>query len=163
MTIRDSFVEHFGEEDAGRIEEASIGHQNDDKVNHGNDRWGKDPFKYHLLMCISHECFSEFHEWHGIKADAAAMKAWALEHADLHEYEGDIPDYIGMIAGAYTSWINWEKAGDTPPDDPDAFERNLAEWRAMPPEERLATMQKLASEAMQLLAHHFTEKGPSNE
>lgn len=162
MSVRESFVARFDEEQAQRIEEASIGHVNDDPVNHANDKWGPDPFKYHLLNCISHECLGRWSTYHGITVPEAEVKEWALAEADLYHYEGDIPDYIGALAGAYTSWINWEQAGDTPPEGAAEMDAERERWRRMNSQEKAAEMKQLAQQAMELLNRHLSE-GPLGE
>lgn len=106
VSVRVSFTQHFGEDDAVRIEEASIQHINDASDVHGNDNWGSDPFRYHLLNCIGHECLGRFRKYHGINAEAELIRTWVLEEGGLAYYDGDIPDYIALMAGAYSDWIN---------------------------------------------------------
>lgn len=163
MSIRESFAQHFGEANAVRVEEASIGHQNDDKMNHGRDSWGKDPFKYHLLNCVSHQCFSKFAGHHGFDVPVDEVREWALEYADLHEYDGDIPDFIGMLAGAYAPWINWERAGIEMPEMWQNFDADVARWEAMSTEEHLAELHRLIEQGIELLNYHKEEKGPLND
>jgi hypothetical protein len=105
MSVRVSFVQHFGEDDAVRIEEASIQHINDTSAVHGDDNWGSDPFRYHLLNCIGHNCLDRFRKYHGIDADAQLIRDWVLAEAGLAYYDGDIPDYIALMGGAYQDWI----------------------------------------------------------
>jgi hypothetical protein len=135
MTIRTSFVEHFGEENATKIEEAALMHMAEGPLPvpsvHAKDDWGPDPFRYLFLTCIARDCLTRWREWHGIKVEYEDLLAWSLEHADLHAHEGDLPDYMAALAGAYNPWINWAKAGDTEPEGTDIFrERNL-EWAHM--------------------------------
>ena len=160
MSVRESFVQHFGEEQATRIEEASLGHQNDDPINHANDKWGPDPFKYHLLNCISHQCLDVWAEYHGITVPVAEVKAWVLEYADLYHYEGDIPDYIGALAGAYNPWINWAQAGEPYPEGAAELDAQRERWSRMTTKER--AVRTLAEQAMNLLNQHLSE-GPLGE
>jgi hypothetical protein len=158
-TVRLSFVQHFGEEAAVKIEEASLGHQNDDPMNHANDNWGDDPFQYHLMNAISHECLGRWAKWHGIDLDEAEVKRWCLEYGNLHDYNGDVPDYIAFFAGAYGPWINWERAGTEIPEAWAGFEDDQKEFHALNEEERLAALQEMTQKAMKMLDIH-NEEGP---
>lgn len=137
MTIRTSFVEHFGEENAVKVEEAALMHMAEGPAVpeslqvHAKDNWGPDPFKYLFLCCIARDCFTRWREWHGIKAEYEDLLAWSLEYADLHNHEGDLPDYMAALAGAYNPWINWAKAGDTEPTGTDLFRERNIEWAHM--------------------------------
>lgn len=134
VSVRASFVEHFGEDEAVRVEEASIGHiatppgvrQVMEKVTsnyvgtHENDDWGSDPFKYHFLNCIAQRCFDvdDNRAWHGIVATEEALRMWALAHGDLAEFDGDVPDYLALMAGAYISWLIRPEAFESDPRNP---------------------------------------------
>lgn len=111
MSIRESFVSMFGEDQAVRIEEAALQHMNGMGQVHSQDSWGSDPFRYMILGAIGWECVTRFAEFHGITIDPVAFQLWVLDHADLHEHDGDMPDYLSLMAGAYLGWINWAKAG----------------------------------------------------
>lgn len=162
MSIRESFVEQFGEDVATKIEEASIGHINDDPVNHANDNWGSDPFRYHFMNCITHECLSRFAAHHGIEADLVDLMIWSRQNAGLLLFDGDQPDYIGLIAGAYHPWIDWEASGVEPPESWNGFEVRRQRLEMMTPEERAADMMRLANEAMRMLNDHgYFSEGPT--
>jgi hypothetical protein len=163
VSIRDSFVERFGEDLAVKIEEASIGHINDDKTNHGDDNWGSDPFRYHLMMAIAHECMGRWGKWHGIDVDVVDVMLWTRENADLLSFDGDQPDYIAMIAGCYYAWIDWEKTDIKPPDGWEDFEVHHQRWQMMTAEEQRAELKSLAERAMQMLNDHGFYEGPSTE
>jgi hypothetical protein len=170
MTIRDSFVEHFGEECATRLEEASIGHLNDlataqreasqilDLPNipyvHEYDSWGDDPFMYHFMNAIARECMGRFAQWHGIEGELSEFQAWSREHADLHTFAGDPPDYIALMVGAYYSWINWERAGITPPEGWEGHDDRQAVWGMLSPDEVVAELKATTEDAMRLLNEH---------
>ncbi len=106
MTTRGSFVKRFGEEDARRIEEAAEGHLSDmlGGAHFGDDRGG-DEFKYLFLAAIGYECIGRFREDHGIQASEVDMRDWALTEGDLGSFDGDHPDYLAMVVGAYVDWI----------------------------------------------------------
>lgn len=148
MSIRLSFVQHFGEEDATRIEEASIGHLEDP---HKTDTWGSDPFRYHLMNAIGHECVGRFRQHHGIVATEQAMREWCKLHGDLLSHDGDQPDYIGLLAGAYYPWIDWSKTDVEPPEEWKDFEFHHVVWTSMTDEEKVAEMKRLSEDAMKLL------------
>jgi hypothetical protein len=132
MTIRTSFVEHFGEENAVRVEEAALAHLAEGPFPHldvhADDKWGPDPFGYLFLVCIGRDCFTRWRKWHKMTPEYEEILAWALEHANLHEFEGDLPDYMAMLAGAYNPWINWERAGSEEPEHTDDFRARNIEW-----------------------------------
>lgn len=161
MTVRDSYVEHFGEDQATKVEESALGHMRSVSDSHRDDSWGTDPFRYHLLACISFDCFTveKNRVYHGITVPLADVRAWALEYADLHEHDGDIPDYLGFMVGAYYPWINWERAGTTPPDHWKDAESDLKEWRDKSPQEALDEMKRLAEEMIGTLNDHGDFEG----
>ena len=156
MTIRDSYVEHFGEEQATKVEESALTHMRDVSAGHREDSWGSDPFRYHLLACISFDCFTveKNREYHGITVPLDDVRAWALEHADLHLHDGDIPDFIAFTIGVYYSWIDWDKAGTSPPEHWRDAEAEIQVWRDRSPEEALNEMVKLAEEMIDTMNDH---------
>lgn len=170
MSIRESFVATFGEDNALRVEEAAIGHLGEGPFPHldphADDKWGQDPFKYLFLLCIGRDCFTRWRSWHKIEAEYEDILAWALEHADIHEYRGDIPDFLALMAGAYNPWINWEKAGAPEPGNTQEFrERNLA-WAHMTDVEFAAqtiadaeNLRAMSEKGMKLFDTHGSE-GP---
>lgn len=105
-TIRQSFVDRFGEEDAQKIEDAGNAHLGADvgSIHDGDDR-GSSEFRYLFLTAIGYECVSRFREDHGIEATTEDMREWALEHGQLGEHDGDVPDYLAVLAGAYQGWL----------------------------------------------------------
>lgn len=107
MSVRASFVARFGEADAAAIETASAGHC--DSI-HKKDNHGSDPFKYAFLNCIAHECVGRYRKDHGINATQGDMRDWALAEGDLGSHDGDIPDYLAMLAGAYGPWLKEAEA-----------------------------------------------------
>lgn len=147
MTVRVSFVARFGEEDATRIEEASLQHLEDP---HKTDSWGSDPFRYHFMNAIGHECVGRYRHHHGIIATERDMKDWCKAEANLLEHDGDMPDYIGLLAGAFYPWIDWDSAEIDPPDGWKDFEFNHVTWTAMSTEERIEEMKKLTEQMLDL-------------
>lgn len=160
MTVRNQFVERFGEENATRIEEASLTHTQDPSYQsvHKDDDWGSDPFQYHLMTCVSRRCFEhQGGETHGFTFTREEVRQWAVEEGRLHEYDGDVPDYIGLLAGAYANWINWEQSATPMPAYWGSFEAEDARWRGMSREERTREVKNLAEEAMRMLNPHNDE------
>jgi hypothetical protein len=118
--IRRAFVARFGEDDAKRIEDAAQGHYVDDQAMlhalapdlptpHGRDGFGSNPFQYWFLLAIGRGCLTKFRTDHGITATEDELRQWALAEGNLAEYDGDIPDYIAVIAGLYGGWVNDDK------------------------------------------------------
>jgi hypothetical protein len=142
VTIRVSFVERFGEEDATRIEEASLSHLEEP---HREDRWGSDPFKYHFMNCIGHECVGRYRHKHGIVATEQAMKEWCLAHGDLLSHDGDMPDYLGLMAGAFYPWIDWDSTDVEPPEAWKDFEFDRVMWTSLSIEEQIEEMKKMTA------------------
>lgn len=110
-SIRDSFVAHFGEEQATRIEEAALTHTGQAGDVHANDNWGTDPFQYMLLAVISYQCVEKpsYAEHHGITVPFDEFRAWVLAYGDLGSYDGDPPDYISLVLGIFNDWIKQEE------------------------------------------------------
>ncbi len=133
MSIRESFVARFGEDNATHVEEAAISHMAVPYTIHKDDKWGSDPFKYLFLVCISHDCFTKWRGYHQIDASYEDILDWALKDGDLKHYEGDIPDYIALLIGAYNPWINWDEGEE--PDDVDEWRKRNLDWAHMTPVE----------------------------
>lgn len=150
MTVRNSFVDHFGEEQASKVEESALMHLSHVSEGHKHDKWGDDPFQYHLLTCIAFDCFTrdKNRKYHGITVPLEELKAWALEYGDLYLYRGDIPDYLALMVGAYHPWINWKKAGEEPPANMEENESELNRWREMSFPESINEMHRLAQEIL---------------
>jgi hypothetical protein len=170
MSIRESFVEHFGEVNAVRVEEAALGHMSEGSMPHLNvhadDKWGDDSFRYLFLLCIGRDCFTRWRKWHLIDAEYEDILAWALEFADLHDHTGDLPDYMAALAGAYGPWINWSKAGQEEPEHTEEFRARNLEWAHMSDVEfaaetvvNMENLKRASEEAMRLLNEHMKE-GP---
>lgn len=101
-SVRGHFAATFGEDNAEAIMSAAIQHQNG-----VHDNRGSDPFKWALLIAIGHGCLTRFAGDHGITATEDDMKAWALEHGDLGDHDGDC-DYLALMCGAYKGWLPTE-------------------------------------------------------
>lgn len=101
MSVRESFVRQFGEEDAVSIEKAAREHKNG-----VHDKTGTDPFKWAILICIGYQCFEyeSYRKHHGIKASFLDIKRWCIEEADLGSHDGDC-DYISLMTGAYNDFV----------------------------------------------------------
>jgi hypothetical protein len=101
MTVRDSFVETFGEEAAQAVEDAAQGHENG-----VHDNRGSDPFKWAIAICIGYECMSkdDYREWHGFTPEWESVKNWIKEHGELGTHDGDV-DYISLVIGAYNEFV----------------------------------------------------------
>lgn len=99
MSCRDSFVEHFGEEQAQRIESAAREHQDT------NDK-GSDPFRWAIAITIGYECFTKakYRVYHGITAPVDEVKTWVREHCPLAEHDGDI-DVLAAVIGTYNEYL----------------------------------------------------------
>jgi hypothetical protein len=170
VTIRVSFVEHFGEEAATRVEEAALMHLGEGPVPHldihADDRWGDDPFCYLFLVCIGRDCFTRWRAWHRIDAEYEEILAWCLEFGDIHDFKGDLPDYLALMAGAYNPWINWQKTDmEEPEGTAEMRERNI-DWAHMSEVEfqaeniaNIENLRALSEKGLSLL-HGHDEEGP---
>ena len=117
ISIRDSFVARFSEDTAFKIEQASLFHAVEDNPvdnilgngGHGSDNWGSDPFRYHLLNCIGHECFEVdvYRTYHGFTQTESLVDihAWVVANADLSSFDGDHPDHLSRVLGVYDGWV----------------------------------------------------------
>ena len=108
MNARDSFVARFGEDQAAAIEAAAKSHFSDQSAFggiHDDDDLGSDEFRYWFLLAISYECVTRFRKNHGITANVDAMKEWARGEGQLGHHDGDVPDYLAFMAGAYQDWV----------------------------------------------------------
>ena len=63
VSVRESYVEHFGEEQAQALERAAEYHKNGI-----HNKKGSDPFKWAIVIALGYECVSRegFRGWHGI-------------------------------------------------------------------------------------------------
>lgn len=95
-TLRESFIKQFGESNAFAVQRAAESHKNGI-----HDRYGSDPFRWAILICLGHECLSRFQEEHGISLDYEQFRSWLIDHAsEFAEYDGDV-DYVALMVGVY--------------------------------------------------------------
>ncbi len=102
-SVRDSFVETFGEETADKLYAAAVYHGNG--INDHNK--GSDSFKWALAITIGYECFTrpEFAAWHKINPEAGpAIKQWIKDEGHLESHDGDF-DYLSLLDGHYTEYM----------------------------------------------------------
>ena len=101
MSIRESYVEHFGESEAVLLEMAAEVHKNgvhDDK--------GSDAFKWVVAICIGYQCVEkeEYREWHKIGVEFEVFRQWVKEFGELGSHDGDV-DYISALIGIYDEYM----------------------------------------------------------
>ena len=101
MSVRESFVKHFGEEQAKLLECAANEHDSD-----VHSKRGSDPFKWAILICIGYQCISKirYRKHHGIKITEKAFKKWCLQYGELASHDGDC-DYLALFCGVYQKYI----------------------------------------------------------
>ena len=151
--LRKKFVARFSEDDAVRLEEAAIGHMAQDFDSHSEDNWGSDPFRYILMVVLARECVSDPHyrASHGIQADPQEFHLWVLDEAHMAEFDGDCPDFLALMAGVYNQYINWKQAGITPPEGWSETAGDIADFKALSPEEKIEAMMRSAEEIRKML------------
>ena len=101
MSVRESFVERFGEEQASLIEGAVESHSN--MIPWPQDK-GSDPFKWVVLRAIGFECVTQYKEAHGITVDEGELRDWCLNEGNLSSHDGDF-DFLAAFAGIYEGWV----------------------------------------------------------
>lgn len=106
MSVRESFVERFGEAEAAAMEAAADQHRNG--VN--DENLGSDPFKWALCIAIGYQCFVEeaYREKHGFRASLEELGWWIRNHGDLASHDGDF-DILGALMGVYEPYIKQEE------------------------------------------------------
>lgn len=102
MSTRESFVEHFGEEQAQAIEKACYSH-NTDHLDHNP---GSDSFRYAIAICIGFQCMEVdgYREHHGITAPWVDLHQWIIDHGELRHHDGGI-DWLALAAGTYNEYV----------------------------------------------------------
>ncbi len=101
MSVRESFVEHFGEVQAYQIEEAAKEHKNGI-----HDDTGSDPFKWACCIVIGYQCVEEeaYRTHHAITVPFADFKQWCVDHGELRSHDGAF-DYLAAFVGAYDEFM----------------------------------------------------------
>jgi hypothetical protein len=105
-SVRGSFVEHFGEDQAALLESAANQHDNEIHPNRGSD-----PFKWACLICIGYDCVKRCAEYHGLSVDPEEFRTWCVEHGELASHDGDC-DFLSLATGEYASFVKMEEAPD---------------------------------------------------
>lgn len=101
-SIRESFVERFGEEEALIMVSAAEEHANG--VNDENK--GSDSFRWAICIAIGYQCFEldSYRKYHGFRAPYSEIQQWIMEDANLKEHDGDY-DYLSLMTGKYNRYI----------------------------------------------------------
>lgn len=105
MSVRDSFVARFGEDEAQRFEAAANQHGNG--LNYA--RKGSDPFKWVVAIVIGYQCaeVEGYRGIHGITSSWDEVKDWIKTDANLASHDGDV-DYLSVFAGVYNEYVGKE-------------------------------------------------------
>lgn len=106
MSVRASFVEKFGENEALRFEKAAEEHRAGTFGRDTGRRKGSDPFKWAICIVIGFECASKesYRRHHGIEAPWDDVKRWIKDQAQLQTHDGDF-DYLALFSGAYNEFM----------------------------------------------------------
>jgi hypothetical protein len=101
MSVRESFVAQFGEENALALEAAAREHENGMHPNQGAD-----PFKWTLMLVLSFQCaeLPHYQEHHGISLDWPSFQQWIKDHGELASYDGDV-DVLALVCEVYTEYM----------------------------------------------------------
>jgi hypothetical protein len=107
LSVRASFVEHFGKEQARALERACNSHLD---LMGCNINRGSDPFKYVIIVVIGFSCVEEeeYRKKHGIIISFDEFKEWVKRHGNLASHDGDW-DELSVIDGTYKEYINDRK------------------------------------------------------
>jgi hypothetical protein len=127
MSVRETFVAMFGEDDAQRMLEATLEHVSPTQnpmtmlanlfgmvaagvapTERIDDNWGTDPFKYQVLAVIGGECVAApgFRQHHGFELDPMEFYQWVVQHAELDTFDGDHPDPLAKALVEYDPDLN---------------------------------------------------------
>ena len=100
MSVRTSFEERFGAEQADKLYAAAVGHSNG-----VHDRPGSDPFRWAVAIAIGYQCaeVDSYRASHGITAPWPEVQQWIKDEADLAHHDGDV-DYLSLFAGVYDNY-----------------------------------------------------------
>lgn len=114
-TLREMFVEKFGEEQTAKVEAAAEMH--DFAYRSEEQNKGSDAFRWVLVWVIGFECVSKpnYAKWHGIEIDPEQFRQWVYEHAELEKHNGAW-DNMAMVSGAYKGFIKPEKLDELKDD-----------------------------------------------
>lgn len=101
MSVRESFEQRFGSEQADALVSAAEQHDNDVHSNRGSD-----PFKWAVLIAIGYQCveIDEYRDSHGITVPWDDFRDWAKTDADLASHDGDC-DYLSLMCGKYNEYM----------------------------------------------------------
>lgn len=102
MSVRESFVQRFGEEQAARIEAAAHEHMNGPN----SENKGSDAFRWAIAIVIGYQCaeVARYRESHEITAPWSGIQQWIKEHGDLVNHDGDVC-YLTLLAGGYNQYM----------------------------------------------------------
>lgn len=162
MSVRESFVARFGEAVAVKVEEAALNHLAEGPLPHLNphaeDKWGEDPFQYLFMVCIGRDCLTRWRKYHGIDAEYEDLLDWCVKEGNLHDYQGDMPDFIALLAGAYNIWIDWAGRGEAEPENCEHWRKRNLDWAHMSEVEFAAEM-TVSTEHMKVTIESMSAKG----
>ena len=102
MSVRESFANKFGEEQALAVEAAAEEHRNG--LNDRNK--GSDPFKWVISIALGYQCMEldGYREYHNITANWDEIKTWIKEECHLETHDGDC-DLLGAFCGCYDEFL----------------------------------------------------------
>ena len=101
VSVRVSYVEAFGEDEALSIEAAADEHKNG-----VHDKAGSDAFRWAIAICLGFQCaeVDSYRESHSIKAPWSEIQQWIKNHGDLENHDGDV-DFIMLAVGGYDEYV----------------------------------------------------------
>ena len=99
---RENFVKEFGEEEAIKIEEAALEHNNE--IHPCGEEI--DSFIWSIAICIGYQCFEieRYRQYHKINAPYIKIKEWIIKNNLFKNYQGHL-DYVSLLVGAYNDYI----------------------------------------------------------
>jgi hypothetical protein len=98
-SLRDSFVNKFGESNAIALEQAAESHKNG-----VHDNLGSDYFRWATLIAIGYQCVDnpDFATYHKISVSPQSWNAWLVEHRkEFLAHDGDV-DHLSAFCGVYS-------------------------------------------------------------
>ena len=104
-STKESFIAHFGAEEAERIMCAAEEH-----MNGAHDESGSDVFRWAICICLGYECMSNetYRKYHGIITPWKDIKEWIKTYGNLEAHDGDV-DYLSLFVGVYNEFVEEEK------------------------------------------------------